>query len=272
MKGVHFDEDGNERIASEVTNDLSLVLWQGEISSRPHGKKKPKIGTSLANYIRIPDTDIEWSYSWNSIFREFGATVGELKASERWKEVTRRNIFARLRAAYQGLVWRDLSIDLVAAALRQRGFMQKITGEECQGIDSPAALVHAISRYHKFMILLRDTAAKKHHRHLVPTLDIDLCWHTHQLHPVQYRNWCRRNVGRLINHDDTISKTDLKDGLRATSLAWFDAYREPYTTDDLKKEYLTTGRKVAGVLLPLYGLHVLNKAKKLGETHRGMFD
>jgi len=272
VKGVHFDADGNERIDSEATHDLSLILWQGEISYRYHGKKKQKIGTALANYIRIPDNDVNRSCSWNLFFREFQSTVEELKASEKWKEVTRRNIFARLRVAYQGLVWRDLSIDLVAAALRQRGFALKITGEECAGVDSPAALVHAICRYQKFMMLLRDTAGKKHYRHLVPTLDIDLCWHTHQLHPVQYRNWCRGNVGRLINHDDTISKIDLKDGLRATSLAWFESYREPYTTDDLKKEYLTTGRKVAGVLFPLYGLHVLNKAKKLGETQRGILD
>jgi len=95
------------------------------------------------------------SFSWNGFFNAFRLTVGELKAHMKWKYIHCRNIFARLRVAYQGLIWRDLSIDLVAAALRQRGFADKITGEDCNGIDSPMALVHAITRYHKFMLLLK---------------------------------------------------------------------------------------------------------------------
>jgi hypothetical protein len=104
----------------------------------------------------------------------------------------------------------------------------------------------------------------------VPTLDIDLCWHTHQLSPRPYREWCVENLGRGINHDDTIGKSNLKDGLRFTSISWLEAYKEPYTTDDLKKEYVTTGRKVAGVLFPLYGLHVMAKAKRLEQAQTGI--
>jgi hypothetical protein len=274
VKGLLFDAEGNDRIVWEVENDLNLILYQEGLVFRYGGKREPTRGTYLAKYIKSPAADPDRSYTWKGYFRAFEMTVKELKASEKWKSVNRRNIFARLRVAYQGLVWRDLSIDLVAAALRQRGFAQKITGEDCQGIDSPMALVHAISRYHKFMLLLKRSedpkAAGNKPRHLVPTLDIDLCWHTHQLHPVEYRGWCDGQLGRLINHDDTISKNNLKDGLRETSLAWFDAYREPYTTDDLKKEYMTTGRKVAGVLFPLYGLHVLNKGKKLAQAQKGI--
>lgn len=275
MKGVHFDADGNERDAGEVKDDLVFIVWQGPIEYLHPATKRGQIisseGTALYRYIRTPDRNNASPHSWKGFFAEFQGTVKELKHTGWWENVKRRNIFARLRAAYQGIVWRDLSIDLVAAALRQRGFAQKITGEECAGIDSPVALTHAITRYHKFMLLLkrRDDGKKKKQQPLVPTLDIDLCWHTHQLHAVEYRAWCGEHLERLINHDDTISKGNLKDGLRDTSLDWYEAYREPYTTDDLKKEYLTMGRKVASVLMPLYGLHVLNKSKKLARSQQG---
>ena len=106
--------------------------------------------------------------------------------------------------------------------------------------------------------------------HLVPTLDIDLCWHTHQLSPGPYRDWCMEHLGRGINHDDTLGKGSLEAGLRETSLAWFEAYREGYTTDNLRKEYFSTKRKVAGVLFPPYGLHMLNKGNKLNKARTGL--
>jgi hypothetical protein len=40
---------------------------------------------------------------------------------------------------------------------------------------------------------------------LVPTLDIDLMWHTHMLFPVQYATDCKQITGiPLINHDDEV--------------------------------------------------------------------
>jgi hypothetical protein len=205
--------------------------------------------------------------------RAFNDTLSELKSAQKFKDINNRNIFPRLRMAYMGVIWRDLSIDLVAASLRQREFAKKITSNECKTLDSPFELSRAISRYHKFLILLKEEnpPVPQKCRHLVPTLDIDLCWHTHQLSLRYYHEWCSENLGRVINHDDTINKTHLEDGLRITSLAWLEAYQEPYTTDDLKKAYLTPTRKVAGVLFPPYGLHVLHKGKKLAQATRGIF-
>jgi hypothetical protein len=34
---------------------------------------------------------------------------------------------------------------------------------------------------------------------LVPTLDIDLAWHTHQLSSIQYRNDCTKYIGRFVD-------------------------------------------------------------------------
>jgi Glycine-rich domain-containing protein-like len=266
VKGVHFDPTGRKRDDNEIKEDFKLILSNQTLRFKNSHSTISKDGTHLAKYIQDARSQTQ---DWKTFFITAGYTVSELKKAGFWRGVSRRNIFPRMRAAYQGIVWRDLSIDLVAAALRQRGFAQKITGQECTGIDSPIALNYAITRYQKFMLLLKKRTDGEKNPPMVPTLDLDLCWHTHQLHPLDYRSWCADHLKQYINHDDTIGKENLKEGLRATSLAWFEAYREPYTTDDLKKDYLTTGRKVAGVLMPLYGLHVLNKSKKLEKSQQG---
>lgn len=47
------------------------------------------------------------------------------------------------------------------------------------------------SRYIKFLQLIKECTFT-----LVPTLDIDLLWHTHQLSPVAYDKYCKTQVGR----------------------------------------------------------------------------
>jgi len=79
----------------------------------------------------------------------------------------------------------------------------------------------------------------------VPTLDIDLCWHTHQLYAVSYREWCVEHLGVAINHDDTVGQSELDTGLKATSQAWDDAYREAYATNKLPSPSLSS--KMAGL-------------------------
>jgi hypothetical protein len=169
-----------------------------------------------------------------------------------------------------GIMWQGLSIDLVAASLRQREFAKKIVGDECQGIDTPFALFKATTRYHKFLLLMKRKPGKKGRIALVPTLDIDLCWHTHQLHAASYRKWCIEHLGAAINHDDTVGRMSLDNGLRETSLAWFDAYRETYSTDDLRQTYLSKGRKMAGILFPPYGLYMMRKGQKLEQAKLSM--
>ena len=197
--------------------------------------------------------------SWVEIERAFEATSRDM--SKRVAARGRR-IFDTIRMAYIGIIWSDLSIDLIAAAIRQREFAIKITGLECNSLDTPIGLQNACSRYHRFLRLLNPGPPEMR----IPTLDIDLCWHTHQLLPILYREWCVENLGRPINHDDTIAKGDLKEALRETSLAWLKAYGEPYTTEDLRKDYITPEKTLGGIIFPPYGFFVWNKAKKLEQT------
>jgi hypothetical protein len=250
----------NESTVADAKTDLSIIL---ETVLRPQRSRPTK--TSLGMYLATDDA------SWQGFIQAFRRTVADLKSIRLLKVLSRPGIFQSIRSSYMGILWNDLSIDLVAACLRQREFVKRITGDECSGLDTPFALFKANTRYHKFLLLLnRKNQSNKKKINLVPTLDIDLCWHTHQLFPVPYRQWCIDHLGTTVNHDDTIGSGDLAVGLRQTSLAWFDAYRESYTTDDLRQNYITTGRKIAGVLFPPYGLYMLKKARKLDQARLGI--
>ncbi|KAF8658887.1 hypothetical protein AX16_001961 [Volvariella volvacea WC 439] len=64
--------------------------------------------------------------------------------------------------------------------------------------DNPEdALVfqHAIARYHAFLDLMWSSPAS----FFVPTLDIDLAWHTHQLMSPKYESDCMEHVGRFTD-------------------------------------------------------------------------
>ncbi len=64
-----------------------------------------------------------------------------------------------------------------------------------------AYLLNAVERYRKFIHMKRQFPGE----FLVPCYDFDLIWHSHQLHPLNYRNDTKRMLGKLFNHDDTVN-------------------------------------------------------------------
>ncbi|KAM0216396.1 hypothetical protein ACHAQD_007858 [Fusarium lateritium] len=95
---------------------------------------------------------------------------------------------------------------LVDNVERQRVFVQKMNAH--LWIRSPAlqgTLSRAVERYDKYLQLFKLYPGKM----LVPTLDIDLVWHTSQLSPAAYKASMEARCGRFINHDDKIAKPKL---------------------------------------------------------------
>jgi Glycine-rich domain-containing protein-like len=162
------------------------------------------------------------------------------------------------------LRWRELSVDLVNASLRQKVFSEKITGEQIVNwrLTNPDSIV----RYNQFMALIKQGVSQ-----VVPTLDIDLYWHTHQLSPRLYRLWCIENVGREVIHNDDVVSGDLELQFRETSLAWVNLFHTAYTKYDPRKQYLSPLRIAAGIVCLPYGLHVFLKSRKLGQAQIGMW-
>ena len=107
----------------------------------------------------------------------------------------------------------QLAIALRNAVLRQCSFVEKMNRH--LWIRSPAlsgTLKRAIKRYDYFLKLVKrypDTM-------FVPTLDIDLIWHTHQCRAIEYVKTTRELAGKFLNHDDTIKDGILGDGFEET--------------------------------------------------------
>ncbi|KAJ0576313.1 putative Glycine-rich domain-containing protein [Helianthus annuus] len=64
-------------------------------------------------------------------------------------------------------------------------------------------LEEAIKRYKGFLHLVSKNIKKKLNNPCVPTYDIDLMWHTHQLYPRSYCKDAMALVGQVLHHDDT---------------------------------------------------------------------
>lgn len=82
-----------------------------------------------------------------------------------------------------------------------------------------------IERYYRFMSLIADDP----NRSFVPTLDIDLAWHTHQLSPSAYYNYTSRTCGKYIDHDDKIGEAQLSMAFQHTSMAYQEKYGVVYS-------------------------------------------
>jgi hypothetical protein len=115
------------------------------------------------------------------------------------------------------------SLNLAEAVTRQWEFSRKITDLYPQDPVGMEILNFIKTRYIKFMNLMRDSQQV-----IVPTLEIDLFWHTHQLSSVNYDRWCWKHFGRRIQHDDTMAEGPLTDGLRFTKQAWMESYYDDY--------------------------------------------
>lgn len=246
VKGAAIDRQSKLR-ASSAGYDLEIIMG---LNSENH--------CNLQNYINVPHP------SWEELIYSFRKTKRQLQSNREWAKVNFKSIFVSIRLSYNNLLWRRLSIDLVAACLRQREFATKITSEPCKYLDSPGPLSRSVIRYGKFLALMKPQGSFKRKYSLVPTLDIDLWWHTHQLHPYLYREWCMINLSRPINHDDTIRTADLKKSFRKTSLRWYEVYSEQYTTDDLKRRHISFWGAAVGFLSrPLSLVHVRRQPLQL---------
>ncbi|KAG9588127.1 hypothetical protein KCU86_g8343, partial [Aureobasidium melanogenum] len=119
----------------------------------------------------------------------------------------------------------SFGIDLVGAVIRQGFFVEKM--HDIDWLHSPA-LSHTIPRlirkYSRFIAIIA-----KHNKLAVPTLDVDLAWHTHQLNSSRYMQYTIAKAKSFIDHDDKIAETKLTDAFAETSKIYQRLYGEPYS-------------------------------------------
>lgn len=106
------------------------------------------------------------------------------------------------------------ALDLTGAVIRQGSFIEKM--HNIDWLHSPAlhnTVGRLIEKYGVFMKILRMYPSKM----AVPTLDVDLAWHTHQLSPQNYMKYTVVKCRQFIDHDDKVTETKLNDSFAWTS-------------------------------------------------------
>ncbi|KAF8757102.1 EXS protein [Rhizoctonia solani] len=89
---------------------------------------------------------------------------------------------------------------VLCAALRQEKFTSQILS-----LAANFSVTDAITGYHSFLDLCAHNSSKA----LVPTLMIDLGWHTHMLSGEQYSKDCWRLFEKLVGHEDKVEEGKL---------------------------------------------------------------
>ncbi|MCJ1293142.1 hypothetical protein MMC34_004695 [Xylographa carneopallida] len=131
----------------------------------------------------------------------------------------------RMMASY----WDNSStfgIDLVGAVVRQCLFVEKM--HAIDWIHSPAVsstMTRLIIKYQRYFQILA-----AHPREVaVPTLDIDLAWHTHQLSPRFYLHYSVAKTRKFIDHDDKIEENKLSLAFEWTSKTYQKMFDSVYS-------------------------------------------
>ncbi|KAI3598446.1 hypothetical protein WG66_000714 [Moniliophthora roreri] len=126
------------------------------------------------------------------------------------------------------------SIDLVAAVLRQGSFIKRMKdlgwteASFLEAVEGEHVLKHSVLRYHAFLDLLYGSPDS----FFVPTLDIDLVWHTHQLMASKYRRDCMQFLNRFLDHNDQVAKSRLSSAFKETCQAWKRRFNTSYTNSE----------------------------------------
>ncbi|BGP42345.1 hypothetical protein JCM10450v2_006438 [Rhodotorula kratochvilovae] len=121
------------------------------------------------------------------------------------------------------------SLDLAMAVLRQGSFVDKMHDlgwtDPGRFAADDTLIKRCIARYHAFMDLMASSPTS----FFVPTLDIDLAWHTHQLKSC-YKTDTVIATGRFIDHDDKVEENALATAFDVTARAWRTRFGVPYST------------------------------------------
>ncbi|KAH9930332.1 uncharacterized protein B0H18DRAFT_148066 [Fomitopsis serialis] len=174
-------------------------------------------------------TPDQWRFK---IKEDFGYSINNLRDAARGAAASMgvmKRMLDRILSAY--IDDSQFSIDLVGAVVRQGSFTNKMHafGWTAPGyfetLVDEVVLVHAITRYHAFLDMMTQSPTSL----FVPTLDIDLVWHTHQLMASKYSNDCKQFVGWHIDHDDKVEENRLANAFDITCQAWQKHFKVPYT-------------------------------------------
>ncbi|KAI1431765.1 hypothetical protein GGR50DRAFT_677727 [Xylaria sp. CBS 124048] len=180
----------------------------------PLPKSLDVIRDTLAGALRNPD----------AIKKAEGVSLKDMMKRYRVSQTARFSV-RKVMSRYWGNS-SPFAVELAGAVFRQGIFTEKM--HKMDWLHSPAArstmdrLIVKYERFTKIMASCPDKIA-------VPTLDIDLAWHTHQLSPASYYVWMCSETKKFIDHDDKIEETRLSQAFEWTSKVYQQLFLEVYS-------------------------------------------
>lgn len=106
--------------------------------------------------------------------------------------------------------------------------------------DDDGFLEETVARYKGFLYLIKRNEEMSTGCFCVPTYDIDLIWHSHQLNPLSYCEDLSAILGKVVGHNDRIlddsEHAKLKDGFIQTKKFWNDVFGKPYLMASMYEE------------------------------------
>lgn len=264
--GSPIDLKDNSADSLLITRDMMLLGIPKTTESRPmpgtllHPKTgTPVLDTSLDDYWDVSFPSRFLVFTWQLTDKLYGVTPtswptmnsvrdvlnGQVK-DRKTIEKAQEKIPSSLRPTYHWRAVRPMArialrkmmaryfqnhsmfaLDLRSAIMRQGIFIQKMC--QLDWLHSPMArdtMNRAIERYHRFFAIINRYPGKL----VVPTLDIDLVWHTHQLSPGEYYDFSIKHANYVfIDHDDKVESSTLNTQFEWTCKTYQSLYGEVYS-------------------------------------------
>lgn len=102
-------------------------------------------------------------------------------------------------------------------------------------LNDDCLLEQAVARYEEFLHLIKRKREKSIPSFCVPTSDIDLVWHSHQLCPLPYSRDLKAMLGKIVNNNDRDSSNGDNLKIRSKEIAklWEEMFGREYITANL---------------------------------------
>ncbi|CAN3373549.1 hypothetical protein DIURU_000640 [Diutina rugosa] len=228
-------------LTSSLPSAIEPMQWDAKLKQMITGQLTPKV--SKLDFIKM--------------LRHIQSEVNHRQLSKVLKLYPMMNLIS---ATVPGdvVVWEDL----VGAIFRHERFMDTINGLDLLCADDIAEFAaESISRYKRFFHLAVHADGGTL---LVPTLDIDLVWHTHQLSHYYYVRDCLRSGRRVVvDHDDKVDQGRLDTQYGHTARVYFNQFKEEYS--ECRCNYCThkRSRAPASKLRQIFRSHTHQKPPKI---------
>lgn len=120
----------------------------------------------------------------------------------------------------------SFTLNLNGAVMRQGLFVEKMV--QIDWLHSPSAMKtmrRLVEKYKRFFTIMKQNPTK----FVVPTLDVDLAWHTHQLSPQSYYAYTDKRCKTFIDHDDKVDEGRLSEAFEWTCKRYQALFTEVYS-------------------------------------------